>query len=1213
MYLSRLTLFGFKSFIDRLTVDFQSGITALVGPNGCGKSNIVDAVRWVLGEQSPKALRGDRMDDLIFAGNSHRKPVSMAEVSFTLSNINGQLAVPYDELTITRRLYRSGESEYLLNQVPGRLRDITGLFLDTGLGREPYAIIEQGAIGSVLASKPADRRALLEEAAGVMSYKVRRTTALSRLEAAGQNLLRVKDVLREIEQQRNSLHRQAKKAERYQRTAARLKEVQILLLLREDHRLEQDLNVVIHQEKQLAEAQESSQLRVSQEEISLEASRLRDLNLEKQLSTGQERLYTLRAQRQRDEADVRSRKELLHDLRHRGEDRQAELAAVTERLHHITQDLEADAKMRALAEGELEGVVQQTRTLTDALSNLEREILQSEEALAAHKQQVLVLTDRLVSQRNHLTSFTERHRLLCQERETLERQLIACREETNTVRVQEHKLATQLKEIERHIGDLTEQRAALSDDLTSLQLQQEALTERRVAFRGELTALESRLHSLQELEASLAGLSEGQQFLLKGKTEGVAVCQAIEGPLSKFIRVEAAWEKALEALLGDLQQGLLTPTGSDALSVLQYLEQEGTGWATLLPCQTEWLNEHNEENEGTPHLEEAVQRATAALDPESAQRVFGPALQFVEAPVAVQPLLKLLLGDAWVVQDLMTAVALVRTSGRRLRVATLSGVVVSSRGPVHGGKSTAVSLLSRQRELEELPALIARMTEQLHAVEGEWEAVQGSLSRCRHACSVQEQTVKESEESRRVVERSLAEAYTVASRLRSQTEFLTSELSGVEGEIGDTFNAIEGVQKDLEILGQQEETLKAVSADLDRRVTLLREQQQELQRELGEVRIRSMSLQERRDASIRSIERLKADLSREHQREAEIRHEEEEARSREARFMQEIGTLEDSLEALHQQEVQEVHGVQGLQEERDRLRQALVAQEETLKGARRELADLQHQQASMTTRQVALSTERSLLQKRLQEEGWDGGEVQDPPQEKEPSQDLEMLEDEEESLRHKIAAMGPINMAALEEYEALSERYRFLTDQAEDLTASATSLKATIAEINQTIKQRFEQTLHSINQHLNRFWQRLFGGGEAELVLSQEEETEEPGVEIQVRIPGKRMTILSLLSGGEKTLGAIALLMALWAVRPSPFVVLDEVDAALDDQNVDRFVSLLIELASMSQFILITHHPRTIEVADVLYGITMEEPGVSKLISVRLGQHAEQKTGASAS
>ncbi|MFQ5802139.1 MAG: chromosome segregation protein SMC [Candidatus Methylomirabilales bacterium] len=1209
MYLSNLTLFGFKSFIDRLTVDFQSGITALVGPNGCGKSNIVDAIRWVLGEQSPKALRGDRMEDLIFAGNTHRKAVGMAEVSFTLSNVNGQLAVPYDELTVTRRLYRSGESEYLLNQVPCRLKDITSLFLDTGLGREPYAIIEQGAISSLLASKPADRRALLEEAAGVMSYKVKRKTALGRLEAAEQNLLRVNDVVREIERQRNSLHRQAKKAERYQRLVLRSKEVQVLLLLREDRRLEEDLNAVVHQEKQLAEAREVCRLRVSKEEISLEAGRLRDLDLEKQIAAGQKQLYTVRAQREREEAEVRSREDLLLDVKQRGEDRRQELATIAEQLDRLFQDFEADAETRRLTEGELEAALQHTQELNDALSSVEAGVLQNEEALTGHKKEILALTDRLVIQRNDFASLTERHRLLCQEQETLGRQLAACGEEADTVTIHEQELTTQLQGIEHKIQDLTNEKEALSQELAGLTVQQEALNEQRVALREELSGLESRLHSLEELEASLAGLSEGQQFLLRGKTEGVAVCQAIEGPLSNFIRVEAFWEKAIEALLGDLQQGLLTATATDALSLLRYLEEEGTGWATLLPRQTEWLAEREE----VSSLRETLEKAVAALDREVAERVAGPALHLVEAPVPLQPLLQALMGDAVIVQDLSTAVALVRSLPCPVRVATASGVVLSSQGPIHGGKTTAVSLLSRRRELEDLPAVIARITDQLRTLESEWETVQGALSQRRQVCTTQEQALKDAEEARREAERSLAEVRTVASRLGRQMEFLSAELAGVEQERSDLVTALEGAQTDLEVLRRQEETLKAESADQDRQGKLLRERQQELHQEVAEVRIRSMSLQERREALARSMERLESDLTRERKREAEIRHEEEEGRAREARLAEEIVALQHSLGLLQQQEVEEAQAVQVLQEERDRLRQDLVAQEEVLKSTRRDLTNLQEQQASIATNQAALSTERSLLQKRLQEEVREEADLQNLTHTEDSSQDPETLEREGEELRHKMAAIGPINMAALEEYEALSERYRFLTDQAEDLTASVTSLKASIGEINLTITQRFEETLHSINEHFNRFWQRLFGGGEAELVFSQGEETAEPGVEIRVRIPGKRTTTLSLLSGGEKTLGAVSLLMALWAVRPSPFVILDEVDAALDDQNVDRFVSLLLELASISQFILITHHHRTLEVADLLYGITMQEPGVSKLISVRFGRQADQRVSASVS
>lgn len=1207
MYLSNLTLFGFKSFIDRLTIDFQSGITALVGPNGCGKSNIVDAIRWVLGEQSPKALRGDRMEDLIFAGNSHRKAVGMAEVSFTLSNVNGQLAVPYDEVTIARRLYRSGESEYLLNQVSCRLKDITSLFLDTGLGREPYAIIEQGAIGSLLASKPADRRALLEEAAGVMSYKVRRKTALSRLEAADQNLLRVKDVLREIERQRNSLYRQAKKAERYQRIAGRLKEVEVLLLLKEDRRLQHDLHAVLQQERQLGEAQQICQLRISTEETSLETGRLHDMDLEKQIAAGQESLYSLRAQRQREETERRSREEFLHDLKQRGEDRRRALTSLAERLDRLREDFEADAEMQRLTEGEIEAVLQQIRDLADASSRLEGEILQNEEALTGHAKELLAVTDRLVSQRNHFAMLTERHRLLCQERETLERQLATCREEANTVILHELELNTQMAGIESRIAGLTAGREALSQELAALQDQQETLNERRVAFREELSGLESRLHSLQELEANLEGMSEGQQFLLRGKANGVAACQAIEGPLSNFIRVEAEWEKALESLLGDLQQGLLTATADDALSLLRYLQEDGTGWVTLLPRQAEW----RATGEESPHLWETLEKTVASLDHEVAQRVAGRALDLVEAPTSLQPLLQVLLGDAVIVQDLSTAVSLARSLPRPVRVATASGVVVSSRGPIHGGKTTAVSLLSRKRQLGDLPTVIAQMTEQLHTVEGEWENVQERLSQSRQAMSSHDHALKDAENTHREVERSLAEVHTVASRLGRQMEFLTSELADMEREISDLVKTLQEVQQDLETLGRQEETCKAESADQDRQVNSLRTRQQQLQQEVAELRVRSISLQERKEALTRSMDRLEADLTRERKREAEIRHEEEEGRSYEARFAEEIRALQHSLEILHQQEVEKVEAVQTLQEQRDRLRQDLVAHEEALKNARRELTDLHQQQASVTTRQATLSTERSILQKRLQSEMPHGSEFPGASHEEDPSQNVETLEQEGEALRQKITAMGPINMAALEEYEALSERYRFLTDQAEDLTASVSSLKATIVEINQTIKGRFEHTLNTINEHLNRFWRRLFGGGEAELVLSHEEETEEPGVEIRVRIPGKRTTTLSLLSGGEKTLGAIALLMALWAVRPSPFVILDEVDAALDDQNVERFVSLLLELASISQFILITHNPRTIEVADLLYGITMEEPGVSKLISVRLGRQAEQKVSTS--
>jgi chromosome segregation protein len=1210
VYLSNLTLFGFKSFIDRLHIDFQPGMTALVGPNGCGKSNVLDAIRWVLGEQSAKALRGDRMEDMIFAGNTHRKSVGMAEVSLTLSDVNGQLAVPYEEVTITRRLYRSGESEYLLNHQPCRLKDVTRLFLDTGLGREPYALIEQGRIGSLLNLRPVDRRALLEEAAGIMSYKVNRNTALARLQAAEQNLFRVKDVLHEIERQRNSLHRQAKKAERYQRLSLRLKEIQALLLFQEDRRLQEELHRVTNQEKQFMEARELCQLRVSTEETSLETGRLQDLHLEKRITAAQELLYTLRSQRERGEAEVRSRESQLHDLRRRSKEQREELALTADRLDRLQQDFEADAKMRDLAAEELAEAARRLRDVTEVLTGLEGELRQSEEILQQQKREILGLADRLVSRRNHVASLLERHRLLHQERETLDRQLTASRVESETVGTRDRDLTSRLQDLESKSKGLAKERDAISRELTTLQVRQEALADRRAALRAELSGRESRLDSLRELEATLAGLNEGHQFLLKGKAAGVAACQAIEGSLSGGIRVEAAWEKAIEALLGDLQQGLLTPTAADAISLIHYLEQEGTGWATLLPRQREWSAAAQQ----TSSLDEALRAVKASLDPDVAERIVGPAVRVVKAAKDVQPLLHTLLEDAVVVQDLPTALLLLQEIPSPIRVATVSGTVLSSRGPIQGGNTTTLNLLSRRRELEELPAVIARATEELQALDAEWEQVQEALADRRHAARVQEQAFKETEDARHEIERSLAEVHTVTSRLGSHLAFLMSEGDRLEEELGELEVVLKSAQSDVDAWQREEDTLRENAAQCDRRVALLRARQQELHAEVAEIRIRSTSLHERKEALARSLERLEADIARERSREAEVRQEEDESRSREGRLAQEIAALKDSLGAVSQQEIREAQAVQELQHERDGLRHTLLTHDEALKASRKEVADIQQQQASTATRRAALSTERTLIQKRLQEEFPerdtlpqavdDGGD---------PAQTPELLTQESEEIRQKIATMGPINMAALEEYEALSERHRFLTGQAEDLKASVTSLRATIVEINRTIKNLFNETLTAVNEHLNRFWQRLFGGGEAELVPSEEGDTEEPGVEIRVRIPGKRTTTLSLLSGGEKTLGAIALLMALWATKPSPFVVLDEVDAALDDPNIDRFASLLRDLATTSQFILVTHHPRTIEMVDLLYGVTMEEPGVSRLISVRLGQQMEQPATATAS
>jgi chromosome segregation protein len=1195
MHLSSVTLFGFKSFVDRLSIDFQPGITAIVGPNGCGKSNIADAIRWVLGEQSPKALRGERMEDLIFVGNTHRKPVGVAEVSLTVTGVQGGLSVPYDEVTTTRRLYRSGESEYLLNKVPCRLKDITGIFLDTGLGPESYALIEQGAIATLLHSKPVDRRAMLEEAAGIMTYKVKRKTALSRLEAAEQNLLRVRDILLEVERQRNSLQRQAKKAERYQGLEKRLQELKRLLTLHEERRLLEQLKALEVEAQRLGDAQAILGARMSQLEAGLEQARLQDLHLERQIAAVQERLYTVKSRREQQEAEGKALERLQMDLKTKAEELQKTLLRLRGQMAEIQGEEERGQEELTQLTKALEGTEQAQGETADLLTSTEAELNAKEKELEAQKGLLISLTEALVAKRNHLAYLTERQQLLRREEEELTRQIDTSKAQAQTVARTLQGLMRELEGLEQEITRRRQEREQLSADIQQLQEHLGRLTEERSGQREEMGRLESRLKSLEELEAGLEGYGEGQRFLLKAKAAGVTACRHIEGPLVHFLKVPVGWEKAVEALLGDLLQGLLTPTGTDALAALEYLQQEGKGWATLLPRQAEWFHGNGQ----SARLQAALDSALASLEQRVAERVIGTALGCLEAPKSLEPLLEAMLGDALIVQDLPTALALVRSLHLPARVATVAGEVVNARGPVHGGKAPAMGFLSRRREQEELQQALARVQTALTQGEAETGRAQGELGELQQALISTEGALRRAEEGRRDVEHRVAEARAVDSRLGSQVELFSAELLSLTDELHRIHKEVQEVGTTLEELLRQEKDLKDVTQRLDQEVSSLRIRREKLQGRLADLRIQGTSLQERREALVKTLTRLQGELNRTAQEEARILQELQDLEGREREVETTLSSLREARKGLLMEEETEASAAVTLQGERDRLREALREQEDTLKGLRHEATLLTQKETSLSTRRAELTTERTLLHRRLQEEfPLPLEKLQE--QEMGIEQDPAAIQEEMEATREKIASMGPINMAALEEYETLSERHRFLTTQAEDLTNSATSLKATIAEINRTIQGLFAETLGVVNRHLNHFWQRLFEGGEAELATSEGGETEEPGVEIRVRIPGKRTTTLSLLSGGEKTLGAIAFLMALCAARPSPFVLLDEVDAALDDANVDRFVSLLRDLATTSQFIIITHHPRTMEIADALYGITMEEPGVSRLISVRL-------------
>lgn len=1182
MYLSELTLFGFKSFVEKVSVQFRPGLTAILGPNGCGKSNVGDAIRWVLGEQSAKLLRGDRMEDLIFAGNALRRPVGMAEVTLTLQNADGALPTLPAEVSVARRLYRSGESEYLLNNTPCRLRDITDLFLDTGLGAEPYALIEQGKIQSFIAARPTDRRALLEEAAGIMKYKVRRQAAVTKLAAAEQNLTRVTDILGELLRQRGSLQRQARKAERVKALQERAADLRLWLRVQEGARLLQAAHAAGAQIREAQETRDALATEVRTLEARLEEARLADLTEERAIAAAQEELFRLRTGLERDEGELKHLDLQQATLREREAELRAAISRLGERLSRLATETAAEEAQGEDLLSALENEQAALQRLIAEQATLETRVGEAAARAEGTRRALIVHAATLATERNRVRNLQSREAELRAASRRVKGQLDLSRTGHHALEGRLAAAAARLAQAEATLASLTQERVRGQEERGTAARALEAANEKRLQQREDLGRVQSRLDALQELEQAFAGFEEGARSLLGERRRGTRVGATIRAALSEVIRVPAPYERALEALLGGLLQGLLTTGAAEARAALAHLAGAGPGRATLL-------------------LPGKHRSPRTWPSPPPGTRVLGPALTLVQvAPEAAETLASLL-GDALVAEDLEAAFTLAPLLEAPWALATLAGEVLTDRGVLTGGAAQAGGLLARRRQLTELAA--------------EREAQAHALTETEAACSLRAETlggverrlqelgeaVEAAERERREAERAFAEARAEGSRIFSQIELFASELSSTEGELARIHQERQAAEQAALAQETEEGRLQEEAAAAEAELTGAQERREAVRAAAAEGRATVGGLGERREASLQGLARLRQEREGAEAERARADRELAEAISRQAALEAEAAAVRERLLVTRREEAVAAEAVRARQEVRAAAQGRLREDEEGLRQARRREAEAAERLARSQAREAEIQTELTLLRQTIREEidstleeaaGRFAGAELEP----------EAVRAELEAVKEKLRDAGPVNMAALEEFSALTERVAFLESQAADLRASVDSLRATIAEIERTIAGRFVATLEEVTRHFTRYWQRLFNGGEAQLYLQEEGGEPEPGVEIRVRIPGKRMVNLTLLSGGEKALGALAFLMALFSVRPSPFCLLDEVDAALDEPNVERFVGLLRELTATTQTIIITHNPRTMEAADILYGVTMEEPGVSKIVSVAFAQ-----------
>jgi len=1188
MYLMRLEMRGFKSFVEA-QVSFQPGITAVVGPNGVGKSNILDAVLWVLGEQSTKALRSERMEDIIFNGTETRQPLGMTEVSLILGDVDGTshgngngdgeaAPLPFalgecQEVMVTRRLFRDGVSEYFINKAPCRLKDIRSLLLDTRAGSKGHTVIEQGRIDRVLKASPVERRELIEETAGIIRYKKQKAEALRKLEATNQNLLRVRDIINEVRRQLGALERQARAAEQFQALRQEVRRLELTVLLH-------DYREVLHEREEadrvlgelalresaeaaavarLANEVETHQLGVTEGEATLTGLREQVVQAEAKLAQAvatlellAQRASLLDEQRARVQADI----ERLKQEQQESTDHLARLSA---RLAQLTKELALRSGVAAESEAVLAEAVRRHHDNQAALDAARKAVM--DQAIAATDS-----NNRLASDRARAAELRRRIERVEQERF----QAVSKLELASTV-----------------LAACIERRRKLEAQLAKAQSTRASFTEEVVRVRGQLDEAEQRLARLQEEKAVAVGRQKVLQAVARDVVGGdPGAAASLKGTVAQVLSVPQVYERAIEAVLGHRLLGRLVEGPSEAVKALRVLKAQGTTGGTFVPKR--------------PRVWGA--RASARWQ---GAGVVGPARDLVTPHAGHEDLVAHLLAGVVVVEALEKAhgLWLSMTEDRQALLVTLDGEVLTPDGIVSGGPAgVAAGAMSRERELRDLTVRMKELEQELLATQTNRDAFQAVLTTKTKRVESLEAEIHTLEMALVGERKDEQRGEQDVARWNHTIALFQSEREEAEAELGAFAGADQAVADDLRRLDRERaETEQSLLVQQDA-VTAAQAEVERRQAAVADLRVEVAGLQDRLDQARNEKTRLEAAAALHQGRLSELETERLKLKAAGTAALDERRQVEASVPALNaviRDVRQRLVGIQESQTSR-------VAQ---VRAREAEWTRLRHALAEVHKQQEAIRLCRVEAQTRL--EGFEAmltgtyalnfeeaaAEVGTPDAEK-----IETIKDALAQGRRRLSELGPVNVMAIDEHREMEERLRFLTAQDQDLTQSVASLKSIITRINRTTRHLFMETFQNLQVKFDEMFQTFFGGGRAELVLMEDAETNEPGVDIVAQPPGKRLKNIAMLSGGERALTAMALIFASFLIRPTPFCVLDEIDAPLDEENTLRFTRVLRELASRTQFIVITHCKQTMEMADALYGVTMEEPGVSSMISVRLNK-----------
>jgi chromosome segregation protein len=1183
LYLKRLEILGFKSFADKIRLEFLPGVTAVVGPNGCGKSNIADALRWVLGEQSIKNLRGAKMDDVIFAGSEFRKPLGLAEVTMVLDNSDHTVALDFTEIAVTRRLFRSGLSEYLINKAPVRLRDIQELFFDTGLGKDAYSVIGQGKIDSILSVKAEERRSIFEEAAGIIKYKSRKQVAERKLEETDAGLLRIDDIINELNNQLGPLETQAALAGQYLNYQTELTVLEINYYHRELAKLQAGLAEISRNKTDLDEKYRDFESQTNLVETDLETLRLTLIDREERLNRLHEDFYRIQNGIDKYHGQTNFQNLKLEDLAKQ----EAELAA------GITNNLSRRQTMTAEQETldrEIESI--QTRLARDQqeLAGLEGrlkgqtgEVIRLEAVEQELKEALITGLNETAALKNKANSATMQQNFLARQLADYQQKLARLHEQRLDLEAQGHVKDEALQAVAAAIARNRQTQSELAGQMEKLKTEVGKLEAENLDRQSQIRGLEGKISVLAEMEKSHQGYFQGVKALLD-EAAGQPFHQAIHGVVADLIKVKPGMELALETALGSALQNVVIDHDRFAQEGIAYLKKQGKGRATFLPL--------NLVRAGEPHL--AQYRADLEL--------FGaePALTLVEFDPRHRQICNYLLNQVVVAPTLQAAVALGAKLDRSFRVVTPEGDLVNPGGSITGGSvdRRRLGLLSRRREIEDFKferrETEARLAQGVALVKN----LREELSELRERMATQQQQEQDGNLQRVALEREASALTQSLAQVLEEYRLDRDELAELTAE-SEKYEV--GKEELSEAIIRGEQQLKTIEGQLNELAVDLnaaKKMKEELVQVLSEVKSSlSAGRQELHGKIVLKENFLKqaADVatSREHFQRKKAELEEERAQ-----INLNINDLETQKSAAVAQLTGQQELIDSAKGEKEQLVARLKELETKQRGFRRRNADLQNQVHRLDLAFNDRNSQIEHLQANLTEDYGAEWQAQHDPAWAPPEDAGSRIN----RLKNKLKELGPVNLAAIDDYRQVQERHEFLTMQSEDLTKARESLRKVINEIERTIEQRFRETFVLIRTEFQKLFAELFEGGHADLFLQEPDDALNSGIEIVAQPPGKKLQSLSLLSGGERAMTAIALLFSILSIKPAPFCILDEIDAALDDANVQRFARLLELFSAQSQFVVVTHRRGTMEVANALYGVTMEEMGISKLISLDLNQ-----------